>query len=67
MCRFYSQILIKMETEIWEILIQLSANEISLKDAHDQIINTTNTKYCMSCEKEVKYSSGVFTCDECSY
>jgi hypothetical protein len=55
-----------METEIWEILIQLSGNEISLKEAHDKILNTTKTKYCMSCEKEVEYSSGVFTCDECS-
>jgi Zn finger protein HypA/HybF involved in hydrogenase expression len=55
-----------METEIWEILIQLSANEISLKDAHERILNAAKTKSCMSCEKEVEYSSGVFTCDECS-
>lgn len=47
-----------METEIWEILIQLSGNEISLKEAHDKILNTTKTKYCMSCEREVEYSSG---------
>jgi len=55
-----------METEIWEILIKLSANEISLKEAHDKILVTTKIKTCMSCEKEVEYSSGVFTCEECS-
>ena len=26
------------ETEIWEILVSLSANEISLAEAHDQIL-----------------------------
>jgi hypothetical protein len=55
-----------METEIWEILIELSANEISLKEAHEKIINCANLKHCMYCEKKVNYSSGVFTCDDCS-
>lgn len=55
-----------METEIWEILIQLVENETSLKEAHDRILNMVKKKSCMSCEKEVEYSSGFFTCDECS-
>jgi len=55
-----------METEIWEILIELSANEISLKEAHDKILIMTKIKTCMSCEKEIEYSLGVFTCDGCS-
>jgi hypothetical protein len=31
-----------METELWELLVSLSANEISLEDAHDRILRLFN-------------------------
>jgi hypothetical protein len=30
------------ETELWEILVSLSANEISLKETHDRILRLFN-------------------------
>jgi len=30
------------ETELWEILVSLSANEISLEDTHDRILRLFN-------------------------
>jgi hypothetical protein len=31
-----------METELWEILVSLSANEISLEETHDRILRLFN-------------------------
>jgi hypothetical protein len=30
------------ETELWELLVSLSANEISLQEAHDRILRLVN-------------------------
>jgi len=30
------------ETELWELLVSLSANDISLKEAHDRILRLVN-------------------------
>jgi len=30
------------ETELWELLVSLSANEISLEEAHDRILRLVN-------------------------
>jgi len=40
-------------------------NECKTDDVNKAIIDYEK-KACMSCEKEVDFSSGIFTCHECS-
>lgn len=45
------------ETELWELLVSLSGNEISLSEAHDQIL----------CLFSVVGQSEQLVCDECNF
>jgi len=61
------------ETESWEILVSLSANEISLAEAHDQILRLFNVVrqseqfYCWeSGEAGVKNPLCDKQCDHCA-
>ena len=60
------EVIIKFKTENHLL------NDLCLKNPELEIIllnmlTRMNEKACMSCEKEIEYSKGVFTCDECSY
>lgn len=60
------------ETELWELLVSLSANEISLAETHDQIlrlfsvVGRSEQFYCgyenKNYDKECKLQ-----CDECKH
>jgi Zn finger protein HypA/HybF involved in hydrogenase expression len=53
--------------EIGEVSMIDAEHIVSLLDKARMILNTKNhTVKCMSCEKEVEYSTGIFTCYECS-
>jgi len=55
------------ETELWEILVSLSANEISLAETHDRILRLEPSEQlvCVHPYEEVYQSESECYCEKC--
>lgn len=62
----YSKKAILKAGEIGEVSMIDVKHVCSLLDEACNLIGENNKCTCMYCEKEVNYSSGIFTCEDCS-